>query len=110
MFILKKFKSRARISKLSNKDYESIRSHSKGRLSYVSVQKLKSLAKSLVGYDTHSDRLFLKYSIKHYEDLSEIIKSVEYEIILLMENIDQTPTNHPRTQHHLCSNHHRRTW
>lgn len=40
LFILKKFKSRTRISKFSTKDYESIRSYSKGRLSYVRVQNL----------------------------------------------------------------------
>ncbi|AUD64249.1 hypothetical protein BK011_08425 [Tenericutes bacterium MZ-XQ] len=95
MFILKKFKSRARISKLSNNDYESIRSHSKGRLSYVRVQKLKSLAKSSVGYETQSDLLLLKHSIKHYETLTEIIESVEHEIIHLMENINQTLTTIP---------------
>jgi transposase len=95
MFILKKFKSRARISKLSAKDYESIRSHSRGKLSYVRVQKLKSLAKSSVGYETRADLLLLKYSITHYEDLSKIIESVEHEIILIMENIDQTLTTIP---------------
>jgi len=95
MFILKKFKSKARISKLSAKDYESIRSHSRGKLSYVRVQKLKSLAKSSVGYETRADLLLLKYSIKHYEDLSKIIESVEHEIILIMENIDQTLTTIP---------------
>lgn len=95
MFILKKFKSRARISKLSNKDYESIRSYSKGKLSYVRVQKLKSLARSSVGYETQSDLLLLKHSIKHYEDLTEVIESVEHEIINLMENIDQTLTTIP---------------
>lgn len=95
MFILKKFKSRARILKLSKKDYESIRSHSRGKLSYVRVQKLKSLAKSSVGYETRADLLLLKYSIKHYEDLSKIIESIEHEIILIMENIDQTLTTIP---------------
>jgi transposase len=95
MFILKKFKSRTRISKLSTKDYESIRSYSKGKLSYVRVQKLKSLAKSSVGYETQSDLLLLKHSIKHFEDLTKMIESVEHEIIHLMENIDQTLTTIP---------------
>lgn len=95
MFILKKFKSRTRISKLSTKNYESIRSYSKGKLSYVRVQKLKSLAKSSVGYETQSDLLLLKHSIKHFEDLTKMIESVEHEIIHLMENIDQTLTTIP---------------
>jgi transposase len=95
MFILKKFKSRTRISKLSTKDYESIRSYSKGKLSYVRVQKLKSLAKSSVGYETQSDLFLLKHSIKHFEDLTKMIESVEHEIIHLMENIDQTLTTIP---------------
>lgn len=95
MFILKKFKSRARISKFSNKDYEAIRSYSKGKITYVRIQKLKSLAISSVGYETKSDLLLLKHSIKHYEDLTEALESMELEIINLMGNIDQTLTTIP---------------
>jgi transposase len=95
MFILKKFKSRARISKLSKNDYESIRSHSKGRLSYVRVQKLKSLAKSSVGYETQSDLFLIKHSIKYYEDISNTIHSIEKEIVSMMEHIPQTLTSIP---------------
>jgi transposase len=56
---------------------------------------LKSLARSSVGYETQSDLLLLKHSIKHYEDLTEIIESVELEIIQLMQNINQTLTTIP---------------
>ena len=52
IFMLKKFKTRARVSKLTMKDYEAIRSYSKGKISYVRVQKLKALALSSVGYET----------------------------------------------------------
>jgi transposase len=95
LFILKKFKSRTRISKLSTKDYEAIRSYSKGRLSYVRVQKLKSLASSSVGYETKSDRLLLKHSIKHYEDLSHTLESIDEAIGALMQDIPQTLTSIP---------------
>ncbi|PKK96382.1 MAG: IS110 family transposase [Tenericutes bacterium HGW-Tenericutes-3] len=95
IFILRKFKSVARISKLSNKDYEAIRSYSKGRLSYAKVQKLKSLASSSVGYETKSDLLLLKHSIKHYEDLTQVIDSIEQEIISIMEQMDQILTTIP---------------
>lgn len=95
IFILKRFKSRARISKLSTKDYEAIRSYSKGKITYARIQKLKSLAASSVGYETKSDLLLLKHSITHYEDLTEVLDSVEHEIIHLMENIDQTLTTIP---------------
>ncbi len=95
IFILKKFKSVARISKLSNKDYETIRSYSKGKISYVRVQKLKLLAKSSVGYETQSDLLLLKHSIKHYEDLSITLDSIDEEILSLMKDIPQTLTSIP---------------
>jgi len=95
IFILKKFKSVARISKLSTKDYEAIRSYSKGKISYVRVQKLKSLASSSVGYETKSDLLLLKHSIKHYEDLSDTLECVDEEIISLMKDIPQTLTSIP---------------
>jgi transposase len=95
IFILKKFKSRNRISKLQTKDYETIRIYSKGKITYVRVQKLKSLASSSVGYETKSDLLLLKHSIKHYEDLTEMIESVEDEIITLMDHIQQTLTSIP---------------
>ncbi len=95
IYILKKFKSRARISKLSNKDYESIRSYSKGKITYVKVQKLKSLAKSSVGYETKTDLLLLKHIIKHYEELSITLDSIEGEILSLMKDIPQTLTSIP---------------
>lgn len=95
IFILKKFKSVSRISKLSHKDYEVIRSYSKGKISYVRVQKLKSLALSSVGYETKSDLLLLKHSIKHYEDLSSTLECVDEEIISLMRDIPQTLTSIP---------------
>ena len=95
IFILKKFKSRHRISKLQTKDYETIRSYSKGKITYVRVQKLKSLASSSIGYEAQSDLLLLKHSIKHYEDLTEMIESVEDEIITLMNPIQQTLTSIP---------------
>jgi transposase len=95
IFILKKFKSRNRISKLQTKDYETIRIYSKGKITYVRVQKLKSLASSSVGYETKSDLLLLKHLIKHYEDLTEMIESVEDEIITLMDHIQQTLTSIP---------------
>lgn len=95
IFILKKFKSRSRISKLQPKDYESIRTYSKGRVSYVRIKKLKSLAQSSVGYGTKSDLLLLKHSIKHYEDLSLTLEVLESEILSLMEDIPQTLTTIP---------------
>lgn len=95
IFILKRFRSRARISKLSNKDYECIRSYSKGKISYVRVQKLKSLALSSVGYETQSDLLLLKHAIKHFENLSEALECIDEEIISCMSDIPQTLTSIP---------------
>ena len=95
IFILKRFKSRSRISKLQEKDYESIRSYSKGRVSYVRVQKLKKLAKNSIGYETKIDSILLKETIKTYEYLSALLEIIDQEIITLMEDVPQTLTTIP---------------
>lgn len=44
LFILKRFKSRSHIARFKTSDYDSIRSYSKGKITYVKFQKLKLLA------------------------------------------------------------------
>jgi transposase len=95
IFILKRFKSRIRISKLSTKDYEAIRSFSKGKMTYVRAQKLKYLAQNSIGYETPSDLFLLKHSIKHYEEISSTIELIDAEILSIMKDIPQTLTTMP---------------
>jgi len=95
MFILKRFKSRSRIAKFKPSDYESIRSYSKGRISYVKFQKLKLLAMNSIGYETVSDTVLMLESIHTYEYLSSTIETVDQKIIELMKGVPQTLTSIP---------------
>jgi transposase len=95
LFILKKFKSRSRISKFQTKDYDSIRRFSIGKFSYVRFQKLKQLAKDSIGYETQSDLFLLKEAIKSYEYLYILIQSIEEKIEIYMKDIPQTLTSMP---------------
>jgi transposase len=95
LFILKRMKSRARIAKMRTSDYDSIRSYSKGKITYVKFQKLKLLALNSVGYETDSDTLLMSETIHTYEHLSSTIETVEERIFELMKEIPQTLTSIP---------------
>ncbi|MFH0766668.1 MAG: IS110 family transposase [Bacillota bacterium] len=92
IFILKRYKSRLRISKFQTKDYDSIRSYSKGKISYVRFQKLKKLALESIGYETEVDIKLLAETIKTYEHLSQTLETIDQEIEVLMKDIPQTLT------------------
>ncbi|MBU0476357.1 MAG: IS110 family transposase [Bacteroidetes bacterium] len=95
IFILKRYKSRSRISKFQTKDYDCIRSYSKGKISFVRFQKLKKLALESIGYETKVDMKLLAETIKTYEHLSQTLETVDQEIESLMRDIPQTLTTIP---------------
>lgn len=95
MFILKRFKSRSRIARFKLSDYDSIRSYSKGKITYVKFQKLKLLAMNSIGYETDSDIILMAESIHNYESLSSSIEIIENRIIELMNVIPETLTSIP---------------
>jgi len=95
MFILKRFKSRSRIARFKQTDYDSINSYSKGKVTNVKFQKLKLLAMNSIGYETDTDILLISESIQSYECLSSTIETIENKIIELMKNIPQTLTSIP---------------
>jgi len=95
MFILKRFKSRARISVFKKSDYDSIRSFSKGKFTYARFQKLKALAIESIGYETPVDIILVKETIKTYEYLFSSLETIDKNIYSLMKDIPQTLTTIP---------------
>lgn len=88
LFILKRFKTKARISKLSSSDYELIRSKTNGRMSYPKFNGLKQIAKDSIGISSKVYDLLIQTSIHQYEYLTQILKSLDDEIILLFKKTD----------------------
>jgi transposase len=87
IFILKKYKTKERISKLTINDMETIHNYSRNLTSSYFV-KLKDLAKSSIGKDSISLSLTLRISISSYETINEQIGVIEEEIKTIMKEID----------------------
>jgi transposase len=83
LYILKRFKNKSRISKLTKEDYELIRSKTHGRLSYPRFNQLKSLAKDSIGIDSKIYDLLIQTVISTIEYLSKTIETLDLEITQL---------------------------
>jgi len=88
LLILKRFKTKARIAKLSPSDFELIRSKTKGRMTYPKFNRLKQLAKDSIGVSSKVYDLLIQTVIHQVEHLTEILKSLDDEIILLFKKTD----------------------
>jgi transposase len=88
LFILKRFKTKARISKLSSSDYELIRSKTNGRITYPKFNGLKQIAKDSIGISSKVYDLLIQTVIHQIEHLTEILRSLDDEIILLFKKTD----------------------
>lgn len=88
IFILKRFKNKERIAKLTMKHYELIKSKTKGKLSYPMFNRLKTLASNSIGLSSKSFDLLIQTSITHYEYLTETLKSLDQEITTLYKQTD----------------------
>lgn len=85
LFILKRFKTKARISKLSSSDFELIRSKTRGRITYPKFNGLKQIAKDSIGISSKVYDLLIQTSIRQYEYLTQILKLLDDEIITLFK-------------------------
>lgn len=83
LFTLKKYKSPARISKLIAKDYECLRSASKGRLTYPKFSRLKSLAKDTIGVQSEIYNKRMLALIRDYEHFNQSLDEIDQEILQL---------------------------
>ena len=88
LFVLKKYKSPTRISKLTMKDFDDLRSKSKGRLTYPKFSRLKSLAKDTVGVqsDIYNKRMLVL--LRDYEYFDQSLGEIDQEIIHLFNNVN----------------------
>jgi transposase len=82
-FILKKYKSPARISKLTMKDFEELKSKSKGKLTYPKFSRLKSLAKDTIGVQSEIYNKRIQILIRDYEYFDQSLDEIDQEIIQL---------------------------
>jgi transposase len=95
LFILKKYKSPARISKLIAKDYECLRSASKGRLTYPKFSRLKSLAKDTIGIQSDIYNKRMLAFLRDYEYFDQSLDEIDKEIIHLFSETNTKLTTIP---------------
>lgn len=88
LFILKRFKHKERIAKLTSTDYDRIRSITKGKLTYAKIAQLKQLAKSSIGITSKTYDLLIQTVINQYENLSRLLDSLDHEIEVLFKQTD----------------------
>ena len=94
IFILDKFKSKVRISKLRNKDLETIHNYSK-RIPISKFAKLRELAKDSVGNETLTDISLLQSILNIYKALDVEVNKLENMITEIMSNYDSPITTIP---------------
>lgn len=94
LFILEKYKSRARIAKLTNKDLENIHNFSK-RIPISKFAKLRELAKNSIGNETSVDISLLKSILNIYKALDAEVNEIENIITNIMSNYDSPITTIP---------------
>jgi transposase len=94
IFILKKYKTRERIGKLTTKDMEDI--HNVSRIVPASKYvELKELAKLSVGNTDFSHSFALKLAIESYERLESQIDRIKAEIERIMKKVDSPVVSIP---------------
>jgi len=87
-FVLKRFKTKARIAKLSMSDFDLIKSKMMGRFTYPKFNCLKQLANDSIGVSSKAYDLLIQTAIKQYEHLNETLKIIDTEIITLYKQTD----------------------
>lgn len=88
LFILNKYKTPEKISKLTLKSFEEIRLVSRGSFSHIKYLKLIELAKNTVGYSNDILEFQLTSILKLYDDHDKEIKKTESSISDMMSKID----------------------
>lgn len=83
LFILKRFKSKARIAKMTIKDFELIRSKTKGKLTYPRFNQLKMLARNSIGLDDKVYDLLIQTVISSIKYFTETLEVLDQEIVNL---------------------------
>ncbi|MBU1141651.1 MAG: IS110 family transposase [Firmicutes bacterium] len=93
--ILKKYKSAQRISKLTMKDYEVLKSKSRGKLTYPKFSRLKSLAKDTIGVQSEIYNKRIQMLIRDYEYLDQSLDEIDQDITTLFGEVKSKLTTIP---------------
>lgn len=86
LFVLKKYKTAEKISKI--KDFDSIKNVSRGKFTYTKFTKLKELAKNTVGESNDIFTLQLNCILNLYFNIDNNINSIESEITNLITELN----------------------
>lgn len=85
LYILKRFKNKERIANLNQSHYESLKTLSRGKLTYPKFSKLKHLAKTSIGVSNNVYSGLITISLDTYIYLSQLIKNLDKQIIDLYQ-------------------------
>lgn len=89
IFILNKYKNANKIANM--KDYDTIKSKSKGRFSYAKFIKLKVLAKNTVGESNENFEFELQIILNLYNEINSKIDSIDKQLSTIIKDLN-SPT------------------
>lgn len=95
LFVLKKYQSPTRISKLTMKDFDDLRSKSKGKLTYPKFSRLKLLAKETIGVPSEVYQKRMLTLIEDYEYFDQSLDEMDRNIIHLFKEATTKLTTIP---------------
>lgn len=86
IFILNKYKT---VNKIANmKDFDTIKSKSKGRFSYAKFIKLKDLAKNTVGESNENFEFELQIILNLYNEINSKIDSIDKQLSTIIKDLN----------------------
>ena len=88
LYILKNYISADNIAELTNEDYETIKSVSRGHFSPQHFMELKSLAANSIGTNNTIFELELKSFLSLFESIDSEIEKIEEEITKLLDDVN----------------------
>ncbi len=95
LYVLKRYKTKERISKLTMSDFESTKKQMKGKFSYPKFSHLRQLAKDSIGITSKIYDMLIRAAISEYEHLSLLLESIDEQIIDLYQQVDSKLTTIP---------------
>ena len=87
LFILKKYRSAQRISKLTMKDFNDLKSKSKGKLTYPKFSQLKRLANETIGVQSDVYQKRMLSLIADYMYFDQSLDEIDQDIIHLFKEV-----------------------
>ena len=87
-WLLSNYSSAKKIAKMRIETADTLRSMSKGSLSFGKFQQLKEIAKNSIGYSTESDEQIIKSLICQIEAINAQIEKLDEKLVPIMEEIN----------------------